>query len=221
MASLSLFLFLAFLAIAAKGQHHQHQRPNDDDLISPCVQNKLKLSQQVQHKAFKDELKGLAPAARLAARLCSDKFDDVTGQLFTMLTTPSSRSESAANLDYHAVQCYQWHLITNHPERPIVRQLTGSVEQFVISDCDAIVQAARDNYKKQSPSNGTPEDLACIDKIIERFTVERFVTVVILRFGDRLPASSDAIELERKIFGDRLKEITEELVACYVKNANE
>ncbi|KAG5668332.1 hypothetical protein PVAND_016275 [Polypedilum vanderplanki] len=187
--------------------------PNDDDFISPCIQNKLKLSQPVQYKEFKsdEKLKKLQNSLLFSSRLCSDKFYESAAQVFDKFTTPSDRSET--NLDSHTVDCYRWYLLKTQPKNPIVNVLK-TAEGFDESDCDEIVKVAKENYIKQAPSNKTPEDRACLEKIIERFSTQRFITVIILhgKFDAQI------VNEERKIFIDNLKETTEEIVECFVGN---
>lgn len=183
------------------------------DDIDVCIQQKLKLSEPVNHQTiFRDiesgNFKQFRYAARSALQICHPTFDIVAGQIFRKLTKPEVPVTDTA------CKCYQIYLMKSNADGLLAPQLDKNLlKDFDGSDkCDEIIDSYKQSQISQKMPEGTVGELNCMNKIIGKYMSGRIKALVLSKGEYSLGIFTD----EKDRFVRELRDVSEELIECIV-----
>lgn len=197
------FLFLiAFLVSAALA--------NDIDL---CIQQKLKLSDPVNHQTIlrdieSENLKQFRYAARSALQICHPTFDIVAGQIFKRFTKPK------VPLTDVEIKCFERYLVNKNSDGILVQNLDrASLNAFQgLEKCDETVNGYIQQQINQKMPEGNEGELNCLNNLIDDYMRGR-IKALVLSSGF---FSYEIFTEEKNNFVKELKDVSEKLIECIV-----
>jgi hypothetical protein len=182
--------------------------------LDVCIQNKLKLSQPVNHKTLLDDfaagdLKRLRYAARSALQVCHPTFDIVAGQMFKKSTQPKELPSA------DEIKCFEFYLVKNYGSDKFVsenldKSLANGFEGDV--ECDKVVDAFTQSQIRVKMPEGNEKEIGCMKVNIDKYMLARIkAKVMTLR-----EVSIDVFNVEKGRFVSELREVSDELINCIV-----